>query len=108
MARVLVIDDDAVTRALVRHMLVGEGHQVDEASDGREGLRVFGKNKPDLVLTDINMTGLDGHDVIAAIRMVHAKVPESRLLCSLGTSQPRLRYRYQGIQIQLSVDARSL
>ncbi len=75
MARVLVIDDDAVTRALVRHMLVGEGHQVDEASDGRQGLLLFGKHRPDLVLTDINMPGLDGHAVIEAIRMVHAKVP---------------------------------
>ena len=75
MARVLVIDDDEEIRTLVKHMLVGEGHEVEEAVDGAEGLRLFGKRPPDLVLTDINMPGLDGHDVIAAIRVLHADVP---------------------------------
>ena len=75
MARVLVIDDDEETRTLVKRMLAGEGHQVEEALDGAEGLRLFGKSPPDLVLTDINMPGLDGHDVIAAIRVLHADVP---------------------------------
>ena len=75
MARVLVIADDEEHRTLVRHMLVGEGHQVDEALDGAEGLRLFGKSPPDLVLTDINMPGLDGHEVITAIRVLHPEVP---------------------------------
>ncbi len=75
MARVLVIDDDEMTRTLVKRMLAGEGHQVEEAVDGAEGLRAFGKSQPDLVLTDINMPGLDGHDVIAAIRVLHTDVP---------------------------------
>lgn len=75
MARVLVIDDDEECRTLVRHMLVGEGHHVDEASGGVEGLKMFGKRPPDLVLTDISMPGLDGHEVISALRVLHAGVP---------------------------------
>ncbi len=75
MARVLVIDDDEITRTLVTRMLTGEGHQVEEALDGAEGLRLFGKRPPDVVLTDINMPGLDGHEVITAIRVLHAEVP---------------------------------
>ena len=75
MARVLVIDDDEVARTLVKRMLDAEGHRVEEALDGAEGLRLFGKNPPDLVLTDINMPGLDGHAVIEAIRMLNADVP---------------------------------
>ena len=75
MARVLVIDDDEITRTLVRSMLTGEGHELEEAHDGVEGLRLFGKNPPDVVLTDIDMPGLDGHDVIEAIRMQHPDVP---------------------------------
>jgi len=75
MARVLVIDDDEEIHTLVRHMLEGVGHQVEGARDGVEGLRRFGQNQPDLVLTDINMPGLDGHDVIEAIRVQHADVP---------------------------------
>lgn len=75
MARVLVIDDDEEHRTLVGHMLVGAGHEVDEALDGADGLRLFGKTKPDLVVTDINMPGLDGHEVISALRVLHASVP---------------------------------
>ncbi len=75
MARVLVIDDDELARTLLKRMLVEEGHEVEEAYDGAEGLRLFGKNPPDLVLTDINMPGLDGHDVIEAIQMLHPDVP---------------------------------
>lgn len=75
MARVLVIDDDEECRTLVRHMLVGEGHRVDEAPGGVEGLKMFGKRPPDLVLTDISMPGLDGHEVISALRVLHAGVP---------------------------------
>jgi CheY-like chemotaxis protein len=75
MARVLVIDDDEEHRTLIKAMLVGVGHRVEEAVDGAEGLRVFAKQAPHLVLTDINMPKLDGHEVIAALRSANAKVP---------------------------------
>ena len=75
MARLLVIDDDQEIHTLVKHMLAQVGHEVETAFDGAEGLRAFGKRPPDLVLTDINMPGLDGHDVIEAIRVLHADVP---------------------------------
>jgi CheY-like chemotaxis protein len=75
MARVLVIDDDEDARTLVEHMLVRAGHRVEVATDGAEGLRLFGKLKPDIVLTDINMPGLDGHDVISALKEAGAQVP---------------------------------
>jgi CheY-like chemotaxis protein len=75
MARVLVIDDDEEHRTLVRAMLVAVGHEVVEAKDGDEGLKLVGKHRPDLVLTDISMPGLDGHAVISAIRLQHAGVP---------------------------------
>ena len=75
MARVLVIDDDEEHRTLVREILVREGHRVDEADDGAKGLRIFGAQRPDVVVTDINMPGIDGHEVIAALRVAHAKIP---------------------------------
>jgi CheY-like chemotaxis protein len=73
--RVLVIDDDEEHRTLIKAMLVGVGHRVEEATNGAEGLKLFGKQPPHLVLTDINMPGLDGHEVISALRMVNKKVP---------------------------------
>lgn len=75
MARVLVIDDDEELRTLIKAMLVGVGHRVEEASSGAEGLRAFGRHAPDLVLTDISMPGVDGHEVISALKIADAKVP---------------------------------
>ena len=75
MARVLVIDDDEEHRTLVRQILAKMGHETEEAPNGAQGLRLFGKRRPDLVLTDINMPGLDGNDVISALRVMHANVP---------------------------------
>ncbi len=75
MARVLLIDDDEDHRTLARRILEGVGHDVEEASDGAQGLRRFGKGRPDVVLTDINMPGLDGHEVITAIRVLNTGVP---------------------------------
>jgi CheY-like chemotaxis protein len=75
MARVLVIDDDEMQRTLLKRMLTSVGLLVDEAADGATGLRMFSQNSPDLVLTDISMPGLDGHDVISAIRANNADVP---------------------------------
>jgi len=75
MARVLVIDDDEGHRTLVRAMLESVGHSVEDAVDGAEGLKMFGKDPAHLVLTDINMPGLDGHEVISALRVLHPNVP---------------------------------
>ncbi len=75
MARILLIDDDEVSRTLANRMLVSKGHEVVEAVDGGSGLRLFAESPPDLVLTDINMPGLDGHAVIEAIRVQHPDVP---------------------------------
>jgi CheY-like chemotaxis protein len=75
MASVLVIDDDEGHRTLLRHMLEGLGHEVVEALDGADGLRLFERHSPALVMTDINMPGLDGHEVIKAVRAHHGSVP---------------------------------
>lgn len=75
MARVLVIDDDEAIRTLAKAMLSGVGHEVEEAADGSEGLRMFEKRRADVVITDINMPGMDGHEFIASFRKRHPGVP---------------------------------
>jgi DNA-binding response OmpR family regulator len=71
---VLVVDDDADTRGLVRTLLEREGHAVVEASDGRTALRVMHQERLDLVLLDVAMPGLDGFAVLERIRDV-SEVP---------------------------------
>jgi DNA-binding response OmpR family regulator len=66
--RVLVIDDDGDVRALVAGLLERAGYQVNQASDGRDGLRVVFSDRPDLVLLDVTMPGLDGWGTLERIR----------------------------------------
>jgi DNA-binding response OmpR family regulator len=72
MASVLVVDDDADIRGLVRELLQRAGHLVHEAGDGREGLRIFHVERPDLVVLDASMPDLDGWETLERIRDVSA------------------------------------
>jgi DNA-binding response OmpR family regulator len=67
-ARVLVVDDDADIRGLVRELLERSGYRVAAAADGREGLRALYASPPDLVLLDVNMPHLDGWQTLERIR----------------------------------------
>ncbi len=66
--RLLVVDDNAANRDLVRAMLEPVGISVSEAADGRDGVEVAGYLPVDLILMDIRMPGLDGRGAAAAIR----------------------------------------
>jgi CheY-like chemotaxis protein len=68
MPTVLVVDDNADTRVVVRWMLERWGHQVLEACDGREAFDAVVESRPDLVLMDLTMPVVDGYDAIRAIR----------------------------------------
>src|SRR6266568_5737496 len=66
--RVLVVDDDDDIRGLVVELLQRAGLDVDQANDGRAGLRAFHQSPPDLVLLDVSMPGLDGWQTLERIR----------------------------------------
>ncbi len=68
MARVLHIEDDPRNRLLVRKLLAADGHEVIDAEDGLEGVRLAQRSKPDLILVDINIPGLDGYEVALRLR----------------------------------------
>jgi CheY-like chemotaxis protein len=65
---VMVVDDYADTRHVVRWMLEQKGYRVLEAADGREALAVAARERPDVILMDLAMPLLDGFDAIRAIR----------------------------------------
>lgn len=66
--KVLIIEDDQFLRDLASRKLKQEGFQVDIAIDGTEGLEKIEKNKPDVVLLDIILPGLDGFDILKKVR----------------------------------------
>jgi len=62
--RILCIEDDAETAALIAEELVERGYEVTIAGDGREGFAAILKNMPDLVLSDISMPVMSGFEVL--------------------------------------------
>ncbi len=68
MARLLVVDDDPSVRALLCDVLGLEGHVVTEVADGYAALRALAAARPDCVVLDVRMPGMDGHEVLRRIR----------------------------------------
>jgi CheY-like chemotaxis protein len=95
-ACVLVIDDDATARALLRRHLTKAGYRVEEAADGRTGLERARDLRPRAITLDVMMPGMDGWAVLAALKAdpLVAHIPvvmatildERRLGFSLGAS----------------------
>jgi CheY-like chemotaxis protein len=65
---VLIIDDQETDRYIIRHHLEEFGCSIVEATDGEKGLELARRMKPTLVLLDLNMPGMDGFEVLAALR----------------------------------------
>ena len=67
-ATILVIEDEADLRTLLRVVLERGGYRVLDATDGRNGLRMFHQHRPDLVLLDVGLPDIDGWSVLERIR----------------------------------------
>jgi two-component system, OmpR family, response regulator len=68
MARVLLIDDDAALLDVLSLAFEDAGHDVARARDGREGVDFIERDRPDLVVTDVNMPGIDGFSLCRRLR----------------------------------------
>ncbi|NEQ65597.1 MAG: response regulator, partial [Symploca sp. SIO2D2] len=64
MKKILVIEDEELIRNNLMDILQDEGFKVINAENGHQGLDVAITEKPDLILCDVNMPGLDGHGVL--------------------------------------------
>jgi DNA-binding NtrC family response regulator len=68
MARILVVDDEAKVRAILKIMISAKGHDVEEAPDGNEALSKLETEAFDMAITDIRMGGLDGMGLLKALK----------------------------------------
>jgi signal transduction histidine kinase/CheY-like chemotaxis protein len=107
--RILIIEDDPDGRAALRMQLQTAGHDVYEAATGREGIDAAARVRPDIVLLDIGLPGLDGYQVAERLRSPDG---HPRLIAITGYGQPgdRERARSAGIDRHLvkPVDALEL
>ena len=73
--RILVVDDDHISREAVGELLEDEGFTVALAADGHEAIAVLASFAPDLVLTDLQMPRLDGVGLLNHLRTVSPSLP---------------------------------
>jgi DNA-binding response OmpR family regulator len=66
--KILLIEDDAVSRRLMELVLIKEGFQVTTANNGLEGLRKVNLESPDLLVLDVMLPGLDGFEICYRLR----------------------------------------
>ena len=74
---ILYVEDNPDNRMLVRRILLAEGYSLLEARDADDALKVLDTNRPDLILMDINMPGIDGYTLTSTIKSMpgFANVP---------------------------------
>ncbi len=80
---ILLVEDNAVTRKLVRFTLENKGYAVLEASTGKLALELLDRQRPDLVLQDLVLPDIDGFELAAQIR-AHLETPRVPLLAFTG------------------------
>lgn len=85
--RILVIDDEKNMRWAIKKALVKEGYEIYEASNGKEGLEVFNKVSPHLVLMDLKMPGMDGLEVLRILKEENKEEAPVIMITAHGTME---------------------
>jgi len=66
--KILIVEDDKFLRELISQKLVREGYDIAEAIDGEKGIKAAREEKPDLILLDLILPGIDGFEVLTKIK----------------------------------------
>lgn len=83
----LVVDDTSIMRAIVTRILREAQYEVTEASNGAEAIQGYFKLRPDIVIMDLNMDGIDGTSAIRGILQHH---PDARIIVCSATSDAHI------------------
>lgn len=81
MSKIMIIDDEDSIRKVLKISLSHKGYEVITAEDGRQGIELFQRELPPIVLTDIKMPGMDGIEVLSRIKKIN---PEAEVIVITG------------------------
>lgn len=87
---ILLIEDNQAIRESAAELLVLDGYEVLEATSGELALPMIEAKKPDLIICDIVMSGMDGYDVYAYLKSIHNNIP---FIFSTAKSEKRDRQK---------------
>src|ERR1700704_6112526 len=96
MAKILVIDDEQGIRDLLDTLLRRKGYDVVLAESGRKGLELFRRERPDVVVLDLKMPGMDGLAVLQQVRSLDPALPVI-ILTGAGTPETEQQVRAMGV-----------
>ncbi|MCX8061554.1 MAG: response regulator [Anaerolineales bacterium] len=74
MAKILIVDDSAYARHILKNALEKGGHQVVEATNGTEAMKQLPLENPDLVTLDLLMPGMQGQELLQHIKTFHPQI----------------------------------
>ena len=96
MARILIVDDDPDMRLAIASVLRSRSYQIIEAGNGQEALRRLREDKPDLMLLDLLMPGMDGFAVVKELRYGQEKrYPDIPILIISSIREEASHRRYE-------------
>jgi len=96
MAKILVIDDEESIRSLLDTILRRKGYDVVLADSGQKGLEVFSRERPDVIVLDLKMPGMDGLTVLQQVRSLAPTQPVI-VLTGAGTPEAEQQVRALGV-----------
>ena len=96
MAKILVIDDEQSIRELLNTLLHRKGYDVVLAESGKKGLELFRRERPDVMVLDLKMPGMDGLTVLQQVRSLEPKQPVI-ILTGAGTAEEKQQVRALGV-----------
>jgi DNA-binding NtrC family response regulator len=94
--RVLVVDDEAAALTSLSELLVEQGYSVDTATDGYNALGKLEKFAPDVVLTDLDMPGMDGLELLRRLRREGAGEASVLVMSALGARETAVQALKEG------------
>lgn len=95
LAKILVIDDEQGIRNLLDTLLRRKGYDVILSANGQKGLELFRRERPDVIVLDLKMPGMDGLTVLQQIRSLDPKKPVI-VLTGTGTAEAEQKVRALG------------
>ena len=93
MLRLIIVEDNQAMRGLIRSIIADLARDVSECGDGAEALAAYAERRPDWVLMDIRMKGVDG---ISATRRIKAAFPDANIIIVTDYDDPKLRKAARG------------
>ena len=96
MAKVLVIDDEQGIRHLLDTLLSRKGYDVVLADNGRKGLELFRRERPDVVVLDLKMPEMDG---VAVLQQIRRLTPDQPVIILTGAATPEREQQVRALGV---------